>query len=87
MRNKNLNLAKSAKNDEFYTRYEDVEKELENYLTQFKNKVVYCPCDNYRWSAFVKYFKDNFKFLGLKKLISTYYNTNGQSKIYSLSLS
>ena len=65
--------AKRVKNDEFYTRYEDIEKELKNYLNCFKDKVVYCNCDDYRVSNFVKYFVDNFKTLGLKKLVSTCY--------------
>ena len=65
--------AKRVKNDEFYTRYEDIEKELKNYLNCFNGKTVYCNCDDYRVSNFVKYFIDNFKSLGLKKLISTCY--------------
>lgn len=46
-RNQNLTAAKVRKNDEFYTRYEDIEKELENYKEFFKDKTVYCPCDNF----------------------------------------
>lgn len=64
-----------AKNgDEFYTRLEDIEKELSNY--NFKNQIVYCNCDNPEFSNFWKYFYDNFKKLGLKLLLSTYYSDN-----------
>lgn len=62
-RNQNLTAAKVRKNDEFYTRYEDIEKELENYKGLFKDKTVYCPCDNFndeRMNNFLKYFKNNF---------------------------
>lgn len=71
--NKNLQKAKNAKNDEFYTQLEDIEREVKNYKDQLKDKVIYCNCDNPEWSNFWKYFKDNFKDLGIKKLISTYY--------------
>lgn len=77
-KNGNLHQAKKAKNDEFYTQYEDIEKEMVHYKEQFKGKVVYCNCDNPYESNFVKYFKDNFKTLGLKKLIATGYNPNGR---------
>ena len=70
----NLNKAKKAKNDEFYTLYSDVEKELAHYQQHFKGKIVYCNCDNPAWSAFWKYFHLNFEVLGLKKLISTHYD-------------
>ena len=73
-KNGNLHQARKKKNNEFYTMYEDIEKELVNYIDFLKDKVVYCNCDDYRMSNFVKYFKDNFKTLGLKKLISTNYN-------------
>lgn len=73
--NKNLHEAKKNKNDEFYTRYEDIEKEMVHYDKEhFKDKIVYCPCDDYRWSNFVKYFKDHFKDLGLKMLYATNYD-------------
>lgn len=71
--NKLLN-ARTEKNDEWYTQYEDIEKEINHYTPQFENKTVYCNCDDYRWSNFFKYFKDNFNTLKLKKLISTNYN-------------
>lgn len=72
--NENLIEAKKQKNDEFYTRFIDVQEELCNYKPHFKNKVVLCNCDNPTQSAFWKYFHLNFKALGLKKLISTYYD-------------
>lgn len=71
-KNLNLNKAKAVKNDEFYTQYEDVEKELVYYKKHLKGKVVYCNCDR-PVSNFVKYFIDNFHDLGLKELIFTHY--------------
>ena len=71
MRNGNLNKAKAAKNDEFYTRLEDIEKELKHYTEHFKGKVVYCNCDDANRSNFFKYFSTNFQKLGLKKLITS----------------
>ena len=70
---KNLNAAKSAKNDEFYTQLSDIENELRHYKDHFRNKVVYCNCDDPKVSNFFKYFFLNFKALGLKKLITTCY--------------
>jgi len=72
--NANLHKAKNAKNDEFYTQLTDVAKELMHYKQHFKNKIVFCNCDDPTWSAFWKYFHLNFEALGLKKLISTYYD-------------
>lgn len=74
--NKSLNKAKAAKNDEFYTQFTDVSNELIHYKQHFKDKIVYCNCDDPTWSAFWKYFHLNFKSLGLKKLISTHYDRN-----------
>ena len=68
-----LRKAKKNKNDEFYTQLEDIEKELQHYKEHFKNKVVFCNCDNPITSNFFKYFALNFKKLGLKKLISACY--------------
>ena len=72
-----LNSAKAAKNDEFYTRYSDIEKEMNAYLEYdenvFRDKTVLLPCDDPEWSSFTKYFAQNFRRLGLKKLISTSY--------------
>lgn len=74
--NKSLHKAKETKNDEFYTQLTDVSKELMHYKEHFKDKVVFCNCDDPTWSAFWKYFHLNFKALGLKKLISTHYDKN-----------
>jgi len=63
-----LNKAKKTKNDEFYTLYEDIEKELKYYSEYFENKVVYCNCDT-KDSNFYKYFKENFEVLKLKDLL------------------
>ena len=73
-KNDNLHKAKSAKNDEFYTQLTDVSKELMHYKKHFKDKIVFCNCDDPARSAFWKYFHLNFEELGLKKLISTHYD-------------
>ena len=70
-KNNNLRNAQKAKNDEFYTLIEDVEKEVSQYKDQFKDKVIYCNCDDYKWSNFYKYFKDHFKEYKLKRLIAS----------------
>lgn len=72
--NANLHKAKDAKNDEFYTQFTDVSKELMHYKQNFKDKTVLCNCDDPTLSAFWKYFHLNFSALGLKKLISTHYD-------------
>lgn len=77
MTNSNLHNAKRNKNDEFFTRYEDIEKEVANYKEHLKGKYIYCNCDDYRLSNFVKFFVDHFKEYGLKKLTSTNYD-NGR---------
>lgn len=71
--NTNLHKANKAKKDEFYTQLIDVEKELKHYKEQFRDKVVYCNCDDPFESNFFKYFASNFNALGLKKLIATSY--------------
>lgn len=77
MAQKNLQLAKAAKNDEFYTQYGDIQKEIGAYLDYnpgvFRGKVVYCNCDDPFESNFFRYFVLNFKKLGLKQLITTSY--------------
>jgi len=77
MANKNLNKAKETKNDEFYTQYSDIQKEIEAYLEYnpdvFRGKVVYCNCDDPFESNFFRYFVLNFNKLGLKQLITTSY--------------
>ena len=74
MTSANLHRARKAKNDEFYTQLADVSKELMYYKGHFKDKIVFCNCDDPRWSAFWEYFHLNFSALGLKKLISTHYD-------------
>lgn len=77
MANDTLSDAKNAKNDEFYTQFSDIEKEMNAYLELdpdvFRDKTVLLPCDDPEWSNFTKYFAQNFEKLGLKKLISTSY--------------
>lgn len=74
MANKNLNAAKVAKKDEFYTQLSDIERELQHYWQHFRGKVVLCNCDDPYESNFFKYFALRFNQLGLKKLICTCYN-------------
>jgi len=80
--NENLGNAKKAKNDEFYTQYHDIEKEMNAYLEfnpdVFCDKIVLLPCDDPEWSNFTKYFAQNFGKVGLKKLISTSYAPNSK---------
>lgn len=83
-KNNNLHAAKKAANDEFYTRIEDIENELRHYKDHFKNKIIFCNCDDPEESNFWKYFELNFEFLELKKLISTHYNATEPS--YKLEL-
>ena len=75
--NSNLGAAKAAKNDEFYTQYADIQKEINAYLEYnpdtFRDKVVLLPCDDPEWSNFTRFFAQNFERLGLKRLISTSY--------------
>ena len=86
MANTNLANAKTAKNDEFYTQYPDIQKEINAYLDYdpnvFRGKTVLLPCDDPEWSNFTKFFAQNFELLGLKKLISTSYAP--ESKKYKL---
>ena len=74
-----LALAKKNKKDEFYTQLTDIEKELNHYKEHFKNKVVFCNCDDPKESNFFKYFALNFKYLQLKRLVATHYNEGGKS--------
>ena len=71
--NKLLQKAKKLKSDEFYTQLSDIASELQHYKEHFKDKVVYCNCDDPRNSNFFNYFVQNFKELGLKKLITACY--------------
>ncbi len=77
--NSDLNNAKDSKKDEFYTSLEDIKKELTYYKHHFKNQIVYCNCDNPSESNFYQYFVDNFKDLGLKKLILSHYTKDGSA--------
>ncbi len=77
MANTDLQKAAKAKNDEFYTQYADIQKEINAYLdfdpNTFRGKTVLLPCDDPEWSNFTRFFAQNFELLGLKKLISTSY--------------
>ena len=85
MANSNLTNAKREKNDEFYTQYHDIEKEITAYLEYnpnvFQGKTILLPCDDPEWSNFTRYFAQNFERFGLKKLISTSYAS--ESKGYN----
>ncbi len=76
-KNAKLGQAKAAKNDEFYTQYADIQKEINAYIEYnpdvFRGKTILLPCDDPEWSNFTKFFAQNFEFFGLKKLISTSY--------------
>lgn len=82
-----LEDAKKGKNDEFYTQYEDIQKEMNAYLefnpNVFKGKTVLLPCDDPEWSNFTKFFAQNFEMLGLKKLISTSYASDSKKAVYN----
>lgn len=80
--NKSLHKAKKSKMDEFYTQLSDIEKELKHYKKHFRDKVVYCNCDDPRVSNFFHYFSYNFEKLGLKKLITTCYK-NQERDLFS----
>lgn len=82
--NGNLINANKRKNDEFYTLYKNIEEELQHYIPEFKNKVIYCNTDDYNKSNFYLYFFNNFQILKLKKLITTSYNNEGQRNIFNV---
>jgi len=86
MANKNLAEAKNAKQDEFYTQYVDIQKEVNAYLERdvdtFRGKTVLLPCDDPEWSNFTRFFAQNFELLGLKKLISTSFAIDSKHKKY-----
>ena len=84
--NKNLNKAKSAKMDEFYTRREDIEAELLHYKAFFEGKVVYCNCDDPTWSEFWQFFVRVFRDWKIKKLMATHYEPNEKNYAYKLEL-
>lgn len=85
--NSTLIKAKKEKNDEFYTRFEDIEAEVSKYKKYFKNKVVYLNCDDKEQSMFWKFFELNFDAFQLKKLIATYYSETEPVYAYKLELS
>ena len=86
--NASLGAAKSAKNDEFYTQYSDIESEMNAYVEYnpdvFRGKTILLPCDDPEWSNFTKYFAANFERFGLKKLISTSYAKGAGNKQLTL---
>ena len=86
--NTSLSAAKSAKNDEFYTQYHDIEAEMNAYIEYnhdvFRDKTILLPCDDPEWSNFTKYFAANFRYLGIKKLISTSYAKGAGNKQLTL---
>jgi hypothetical protein len=92
MANVNLTQAKTAKNDEFYTQWADIEKQIQAYLDYnpnvFRGKTILCPCDDPEWSNFTKYFALRFREYGIKKLISTSYAVESKKykKGYQLTL-
>ena len=81
-KNDTLSHAKEKKSDEFYTQYEDIQREVNAYLEfnpdTFRDKTVLLPCDDPEWSNFTRFFAQNFEMLGLKKLISTSYATESK---------
>lgn len=86
MANDSLQQAKRVKNDEFYTVYDYIQREINAYIEYnpdtFKDKVVLCPCDDPEWSNFTRFFAQNFETLGLKKLISTSYSMQSKKQKY-----
>lgn len=78
MTNRGLYDAKRNKKDCFFTTYEDAEKELRYYEGKFKGRTVYCNCDSEE-SVFWKYFRKNFRLLGLKRLVCTHWSEDGKS--------
>ena len=83
MANKNLTNAKKAKNDEFYTQFDDIQKEINAYIEYnpnvFKGKIILLPCDDPEWSNFTKFFAQNFERFKIKKLISTSYAVDSKT--------
>ena len=77
--NTRLKRAFALKQDEFYTQMPEIEKEMKHYTKYFKDKTIYCNCDDPRLSEFSKFFQREFKNLGLKRLIVTCYKTGGMA--------
>ncbi len=90
-KNDTLTAAKDKKSDEFYTQYEDIQREVNAYLeydpNTFRDKVVLLPCDDPEWSYFTRFFAQNFEMLGLRKLISTSYATESKKARETIQLS
>lgn len=84
MTKKNLAQAKRAKNDEFYTRLQDIEAELSHYRPHFAGKTVFLNCDDPTWSAFWRHLHKLFAVYGLKKLIATHYEYDGNVRSYAM---
>lgn len=88
--NSALTNAKKAKKDEFYTQYEDIQREVNAYIEfdpdTFRGKTVLLPCDDPEWSNFTKFFAQNFERLGLKKLISTSYAAKAKAERYDVEI-
>lgn len=86
--NDTLRQANKSKSDEFYTQYEDIQREINAYLEYnpdtFRDKTVLLPCDDPEWSNFTRFFAQNFEMLGLKKLISTSYAADSKKSNYNL---
>ena len=84
--NKGLKAANKGKNDEFYTQFEDIQREVNAYLEYnpnvFKDKIILLPCDDPEWSNFTKFFAQNFERFGLKKLISTSYANDSKEDVF-----
>jgi hypothetical protein len=91
-KNTHLIAARSAKNDEFYTQWADIEREMNAYLEYdadvFRDKVILLPCDDPEWSNFTKFFALHFMDFGIKKLISTSYapDSNPAGEFYQPTL-
>jgi len=91
MAKQHLSKAKNAKNDEFYTQWADIEKEMQSYLEYnpdvFRGKTILCPCDDPEWSNFTKFFALHFNEYGIKKLISTSYAPTSKPNYISYQIS
>ena len=87
-KNAGMHAARKAKNDEFYTQLPDIERELKNYRDHFRGKTIFLNCDDPEWSNFWVYFRNNFNFLGIQRVIATHYTgiSEGGAPSYALEL-
>lgn len=87
-KNAGMHAARKAKSDEFYTQLSDIERELKNYRDHFRGKTIFLNCDDPEWSNFWVYFRNNFNFLGIQRVIATHYTgaTEGGAPSYALEL-